>query len=133
MSHSSLAAVSRHPSQGEAFVILVPYDVLRNYAPTVYSDRSVAWNNPVKEVIPVSNTVEIQGQRTCLSIVKLVLAKVYFVLHQNKNFIANSIYNGFLVKVVFSLALLSLFSTPPRELVFLEYIFKICLCNILLN
>lgn len=32
---------------------------------------------------------------------KLVLAKVYLVLHQNKNFVGtNSIFNGFLIKVV---------------------------------
>lgn len=32
---------------------------------------------------------------------KLVLAKVYFVLYQNKNFVGtNSIFNGFLIKVV---------------------------------
>lgn len=64
---------------------------------------------------------------------KLVLAKVYFVLHQNKNFVGtNSIFNGFLVKVCV-LALLTLFSTLPRESVFLEYVFEICLCNILLK
>lgn len=41
-----------------------------------------------------------QEQHACFNILKLVLAKVYFALHQSKNFVANFIFNGVLVKFV---------------------------------